>query len=290
MRFRIILVLISTFLVSALIVGTLAAGNVLIKPAKMNVGPPPPSLNAEAVGFTSRSGASIKGWFSAGASGQGAVLLLHGVRSNRLSMAARAKFLNTLGHSVLLIDLQAHGESSGERITFGYKEGLDAESAVQELKSLAPGERVGAIGVSLGAAALVLSRAHESLSAIVLESMYPTIEEAVDDRLRLHFGALAAHFSPLLLWQLKPRLGVSPDELRPIERVGLLQAPVLLVHGKLDQHTTLAEATRIYERIESRKTMYAIDGAAHVDLHQFSGKEYENRVSEAFAALRRDDR
>jgi len=43
---------------------------------------------------------------------------------------------------------------------------------------------VGVIGVSLGAASLVLAKPDPAPSAVVLESMYPTIEEAVSNRLR----------------------------------------------------------------------------------------------------------
>ena len=60
---------------------------------------------------------------------------MHGVRANRLVMLARARFLHKAGYAVLLFDFQAHGESSGKRITFGHLEGLDASAAVTFLHS-----------------------------------------------------------------------------------------------------------------------------------------------------------
>jgi len=276
-------------LLAALAMGaaSLYAGHVLTRPAKSMVGPPPAGLGARAVAFPSASGSRISGWFVPGTRGKGAVLLLHPVRTNRMAMAGRAKFLHTLGYTVLLLDLQAHGESPGERITFGYREGMDAVAAVAILQDLAPGENIGAIGVSLGAASLVLSRAHEALSAVVLESMYPSIENAVQGRLRLHLGDWASALAPLLLWQLEPRLGVSPLQLRPIDRVALLRAPVLLVHGTQDRHTSLGEAIQVYERIGGAKSLYAVQDAAHEDLHRFAGKEYERRVDTFFSVLHR---
>jgi fermentation-respiration switch protein FrsA (DUF1100 family) len=204
-----------------------------------------------------------------------------------MAMAGRAKFLHALGYTVLLVDLQAHGESPGERITFGHREGMDAVAALATLQDVAPGENIGALGISLGAASLVLSRAHEALSAMVLESMYPSIEKAVQGRLRLHRGDWASALAPLLLRQLEPRLGVSPRHLRPIDRVPLLRAPVLLVHGTQDRHTSLGEAVQVFERIGSAKSMYAVQGAAHEDLHRFAGKEYEHRVDTFFSVLQR---
>ena len=61
---------------------------------------------------------------------------MHGVRSNRLQMLDRARFLNKFGYSVLLFDFQAHGESIGDHITFGYLESLDANAGYSYLESI----------------------------------------------------------------------------------------------------------------------------------------------------------
>jgi len=231
--------------------------------------------------FDSTSGASLSAWFVPGRPGAGAVLLLHGVRSNKRAMLPRARFLSDQGYAVLLIDLQAHGESAGERITFGHREAADVRAAIAKLGELAMGERVGVLGVSLGAASFVLSGAQ--VSAAVLESLYPTIEEAVANRLRIRFGVLGARFTPLLLMQLDPRLNVEPEALRPIERVGSMRSPTLLVHGTEDRHTTLAEARRIFDAIPQPKELYLLPGAAHVDLHRYAGEAYAQRIGHFFA-------
>ncbi len=90
--------------------------------------------------------------------GAGAIILMHGVRANRLSMLDRARFLSHAGYAVLLVDFQAHGESTGEHITFGYLESRDAQAAVRFLRANAPDEKIGVIGVSMGGAPLCLPR------------------------------------------------------------------------------------------------------------------------------------
>jgi hypothetical protein len=47
---------------------------------------------------------------------------------------------------------------------------------------------------------------------------------------------------PLLTWQVQPRLGFGPEMLRPADRIGKLNAPVLIIAGDADQRATLAEA------------------------------------------------
>ena len=65
-------------------------------------------------------------------------------------MVRRAEVLRREGYGVLLIDLRAHGESPGTRITFGAKEADDAAASVAFIRSRAPGQPIAAIGWSLG--------------------------------------------------------------------------------------------------------------------------------------------
>ena len=87
------------------------AGGMLAAPANQSVGDPPADLSAEAVQFSSESGAQIRGWLMRGTNGGGAVVLMHGVRASRTDMLDRARFLSRVGYTVLLFDFQAHGES-----------------------------------------------------------------------------------------------------------------------------------------------------------------------------------
>ena len=258
------------------------AGDYLTKPARADTGVPDSELHARSLMFDSLSGVKLSAWFLQGSPRAGAILLLHGVRSNKRAMLPRARFLKELGFSVLLIDLQAHGESEGERISFGHREAADVRAAVERLRELAPGEQIGILGVSLGAASILLSDVQPLVAAVVLESLYPSLEEAVANRMRIYFGAVGTWFSPLLLTQLAPRLGVTSAQLRPIARVSLLRCPVLLVHGTEDRHTTIHEAQRIFAVVPAPKEFYFLSGAAHVDLHEFGGNVYERRVGGFF--------
>jgi len=257
---------------------SLGAGEALSTPAARTIGAAPADLQAETVSIPDGRGATVAGWFIPGRPGRGAVLLLHGVRADRRAMIERARLLSRDGHAVLLIDLPAHGESSGERITFGLREGAGVRTALAELRRRLPGEAIGVIGVSLGAASLVLAHAEPAPDAVVLESMYPTIEEAVVDRLTRRLGPVGSALAPLLLWQLPLRTGISPDQLRPVDAIASLKAPVLVASGTRDQHTTLAESRRIFDAAREPKQFWAVDGAAHVDLFNAGPEAYRKIV------------
>jgi uncharacterized protein len=208
----------------------------------------------------------------------GTVILMHGVRANRLSMSNRARFLARAGYSVLLFDFQAHGESPGEQITFGYLESKDAQAAVVFLHQNNLRSKIGVIGVSMGGAASLLATPPLVVDALILESVYPTIEEAISDRMTMRLGAFGAILTPLLTYQLKPRLGIGPEELRPIEKARESHAPKFFIFGSEDRHTRIAESKRLFADAANPKEAWAIEGASHIDLHEYSKNEYERRV------------
>jgi alpha-beta hydrolase superfamily lysophospholipase len=259
------------------------AGSFLGSSVNRSVGDPPSDLAAKSLLLRTVDGSPVAGWIVAGQPEAGVVLLIHGVRADRRAMLGRAEFLNRLGYGVLLIDLPGHGESVADQITYGFNESKAVTAALNFLSTDFPSERVGVIAASLGAAALVLSKPDPAPSAVVLEAMFPTIADAVNNRLNSYIGWWASPFAPLLLWQLPLRLGVSPEQLRPIVDLPSMRAPVLFVVGSIDQRTTLAETEHLYEVAGQPKELWVVDGAAHVDLYAFDPGAYEAKVS-AFLA------
>lgn len=250
----------------------------LIGPRRVAIGPAPRDLSLEDVSFHSTTGATLHGWYAAGCSGHGTVLLLHGVRANRLAMLPRAQWLHGLGYGVLLIDFQASGESSGRWITFGAYEAGDAVAAIAYLRFRSPDERIAVIGTSMGGAAALLARPPQKVDAMVLEQVYPDIDHAVQDRLRIHLGG-ATWLAPWMLQWLAWRTGVREDMLRPIERIGHVDVPKLLVVGSADRHTRLDESMAMYAAASAPKELWIVRGAQHVDLYNYDTLGYRQRVA-----------
>ncbi len=268
-------------LATGLCASVLAVGLRLSSPCRRPVGPVPAELpGAEAVEIPSASGSVLRGWWDAGSRPSGgAVVLMHGIRADRLVLVQRARVLHDHGFSVLLFDLQAHGESPGRRITFGKLEALDAAAAVGFVRQRVPGARVGAIGLSLGGAGAPLGPKPLDVDALVLESVFPDIGAALANRLRAGLGPLAgALLTPLLVPAFKlllpPILGARASELRPIDRIGGVVAPLLIASGTADRLTTMAETEALFERAPEPKRLWAVDGAAHADLERFSPDRY----------------
>ena len=280
MTWELALIVLCTLVAVALCGVVVAAGLLMSRPVQHEIGPPRPGLaGAESVRIPSKSGTVLSGWWLNGEPGGGCIVLMHGVRRNRLTMARRAELLHGWGFSVLLFDFQAHGASPGRAITFGHLEALDANAAISFARHRLPAERLGVIGVSLGGAAALLGPGPPQVDALVLESVFPDLRTALINRLHIYLGpvwgkALAPILAPmfrLLMWVV---LGVRASTLRPIDHIAGVTAPVLIASGTRDRSTTIEEARTLFHRATDPKQFWAVEGARHVNLERYDPVAY----------------
>ncbi len=276
-------VLLIVFLVLGLMVSVAIVGLTLLHPVQVSIGDPPVALAAQPVEIASPSGAVLHGWMAEGRPGGGFVVLMHGIRANRLAMVRRALVLKQHGFGVLLFDFQAHGESIGQHITLGHLESLDAAAAVAFVRQRHPDEKVGVIGVSLGGAASLLGPGSLAVDGLVLESVYSDIRPALTNRLRVRLGWIAGPVitpvvAPLLEALMPPVLGVNLEDLRPLSRIGDVTAPILVASGTIDPYTPITEAQALFARAPEPKQFWPAAGAGHVDLEHYDPTAYWDHV------------
>ena len=262
-----------------LLVGTIAwwVGGKLLESTNRSVGDAPHGLPVQNVSFTSDSGTNVAGWLSVVDDSNGVVVLAHPIRGSRLAMVNRANMFRDAGYTTLLIDLQAHGESAGKRITLGHLERHDVRAAVNYSRATFPDQAIIVVGWSLGGAAALLGSPLD-VDALVLESVYPEVHRAIHNRLGMRVGALRHAAAPLLLMQLGPRLGVSASDLCPVEFIADVECPVLVLAGTEDQHTTIAESRELFRAAVGPKEMCEFSGASHEDLYRFDEALYRSTV------------
>lgn len=260
-----------------LLAGTALAGSLVLGHG-LTRSHPAPALAAPATQLEDGEGRRIAATALPGRPGAGAVLLLHQRHASRQALRTRADLLQQQGMAVLSIDLPGHGDSEGQRRGFGRLEAAAVRAAWDWMQREWPQERKAVIGISLGAAAWVFADASPKPAAVVLEMMYGRLDEAIANRLRLRLGEPGRCLVPLLGWQLPLWIGAGMDAHRPIDALGSLGAPLLLVAGSADRHTTADESRRLYAAAAAPKSLWLIDGAAHTDFLAFDPVGYRARV------------
>jgi dipeptidyl aminopeptidase/acylaminoacyl peptidase len=239
----------------------------------------PLGIDHEDAAFTTSDSLTIRGWYVPPSDSLGpVVILLHGYTGNRTQMIGRARMLREAGIGSLLYDARGCGESDGSLVSMGYYETADLEAAIRFLRSRGVDD-IGCIGVSQGGATIAL--AAERLSGIkcaILESTYDDMDHAIDHRFHHYLGIPSWLGASLMVPIAELRLGCSTGRIAPVDHVGELACPVMIIGGAADTRVWSDDTRRLFAAAREPKSLWFIPGAEHEDLQAFAPAEYQRRV------------
>jgi acetyl esterase/lipase len=238
----------------------------------------------EDVELTTKDGVTIRGWYIP-SQNRAAVILIHPMASNRLGTMDHALMFARHGYGVLMIDLRVHGESGGDLLTFGGDEYLDVSAAVDYLQTrpdLDP-QRVGVMGLSLGASASILAGARDSrLAAVVADAPGATVFK--DWAKPASFGdALYVPFDLMFFFHLHRVDGVS-NLLSITDAAGQLSPRPLLLIGGMSGGSTLEKRSieQYFAAANEPKQKLILPDTPHIGGLSTHPQEYEETVIQFF--------
>jgi pimeloyl-ACP methyl ester carboxylesterase len=102
-------------------------------------------------------------------------IIAHGIDHTRQVMLPRAAFLVHGGYNVLALDLRGHGESAAQYVSPGYLESRDVFGAIQYVRGRGEHAPIVLLGLSYGAAAVVLAAAQiKDVAVVIADGVYPS--------------------------------------------------------------------------------------------------------------------
>jgi pimeloyl-ACP methyl ester carboxylesterase len=240
-------------------------------------------LSFEDVEFPAKDGVAISGWYLGGGSRRAVVACGHGLFRSRREVLDRAAFFRQLGYDTLVFDFRRHGSSEGERVTIGYQERLDFDGAAAFLEERRPGAPVVLYGVSMGAAAAILSaRETPDVAAVIADSPFGSIEETVDHHVTLFLGLPRFPFATALLWFLELRGGFDRRDFDVRKAAAVLgDRPLLVIAGEADSRMPPELQRAIFEASPSPKSRFEVfEGAGHGAAYRTDSERYQRVVNE----------
>jgi dipeptidyl aminopeptidase/acylaminoacyl peptidase len=243
----------------------------------------------EDVTFPSRdANITISGWFVAADEPDApAVVVVHGRNGCKRveSVLLPAGMLHRNGFSVLLIDLRDHGDSTVEdgRYAGGteeYRDVLGAWDWLRVTKHI-DASRIGLLGVSLGAASVLIAFGEEhGVAATWEDSSYADVEEAIRHEL------VNRHYPDFLEYGgVRMATLMSGDDLlahTPIAEMHQLHGrPLFITHGDADETIDVGQAAKLEAAIRADGgdvESWIIHGAKHVEAMFLQTAEYERRL------------
>lgn len=227
----------------------------------------------EAVAFRADDGVTLRGFYVPPKNGV-VVVMAHGLGENRMRFLPDAEMLVENGYGVLFFDSRAHGESDGEASTWGGREQLDVRAAIDFATARAGARSVASLGFSIGASAVALEAANDPrVRAVILEAIWPTLEEEIRDKAPRVFQAW-----PTMLGMR--HAGVVFDDVRPIDTIGQVAPRALLfLGGSLERDTPPDVLERVFARAGDPKRLWIVPGADHGTYFATQPEAYRRRIT-----------
>lgn len=199
------------------------------------------------------------------------LLYLHGTFRNLYGNQRKIESLRTAGFSVLAVDYRGWGESS-PRIPSEQSILQDAQVAWQEFTKYQPNPTKRVIfGHSMGSGVAVdlASRLNSpgDFGGLVLESAFTSFDDVARES-----GWLAG---VLALF--------NRERFDSAAKIGRIQAPLLMLHGQLDNTIPIVLGQRLFAAANAPKRWVTIEGAFHSDLDLVDAGLYQRSLRD-FAA------
>jgi hypothetical protein len=198
---------------------------------------------------TTADGLALLAWYLPPARDSGRVVLyLHGNAAHIAHRAYRLGPFQRLGWGVLLLEYRGYGGNPGQPSEAGLI--IDARAGLAALQEMGFSlSNIVVWGESLGTGPAVQLAVEHKVAAVLLESPYTSVADIARQRYRLF----------PVDWLLLDRF----DSLRKISSV---QAPVLVMHGALDQIVPVAMGRAVFAKAPDPKQLWIAPDAGHLDL------------------------
>jgi dipeptidyl aminopeptidase/acylaminoacyl peptidase len=247
----------------------------------------------ESVTFPSRDPKiQISGWWvSAEDASAPAVVVVHGHTACKRdpTVLLAAGMLHRAGISALLIDLRDHGDSTDEdgRYAGGTEEYRDVLGAWDWLQSAQgiPASRVGLLGISLGAATVLIAAGEEpGVVATWEDSSYSDISVAIKAELRRNGYPEFLEAGGVAMAQI-----ISGDDLHSRSPLMAVQKMVgrklFITHGTADGRLSVQYAYDLIAAAQASRVelqSWIVPGTTHTAAIRVVREEYERRLVEFF--------
>jgi pimeloyl-ACP methyl ester carboxylesterase len=242
------------------------------------------SKDARAWSVRTNDGVTLRGWYLPTSERRQLIVLVHGMWSSWLEMAALGRDLHHHGYDVLLFDLRGHGQSDPSRLTLGRRERIDLRAVMSWAGTEGfTADRVGWLGYSMGASTLLLEAAQNpEIKVVVMDSPYGNLPELLKSQLSRH-SQLPSWFNPGILTAARWIYGVRTDDLVPIRAARSWgDRPLLLIHGESDSIVPVSQAYQLAEAAGASCLTMTLPGVEHVQAYESDPQAYVSLIEGFF--------
>ncbi len=225
--------------------------SLMYHPERQRTPPAEASLSeAQEVTLDTADGEKVIVWYVPPKEGRPLVIYFHGNGGALRHRADRFRALAGDGTGVVALSYRGYGGSTGSPSEAGLI--ADAEATYVFAAARTPPERIVLWGESLGSGVAVALASTHRIGRIVLEAPFTSAADV---------GARVYWFLPVHL--------LMKDPFRSDERIGKVTAPLLVLHGALDNVVPIALGERLFAQANEPKRFVRFAEGGHNDLDRY---------------------
>jgi hypothetical protein len=194
-------------------------------------------------------------------------VIVHGLGDSLESYVDRADGLGRRGHTVLLVDLRAHGASGGRYTTLGGREREDVRAAMDALRKAgrAPAGLI-LMGHSMGAVAVLRAAAGQpDVRAVIVEAPYDNYRANVSHHAWLLYRIPEwLPIIPITIAMAEWRAGFRAEDVDAVKASAAFSAPLLAIADGADPRMPEAVVRRVADAHAGPHQVWVAAGAEHV--------------------------
>ena len=208
-------------------------------------------LAFEEIQFETPDGELLYGWWlPAQGDPQGTVYFLHGNAQNVSAHLTNVSWLPPKGYNVFLLDYRGYGASSGSPDLEGAL--LDSITGLEWVLERSSETPVFMLGQSLGGSLAVLAASEAEADArpqgLIIDGAFAGFRMIAQEKLNQSW----------LTWAFQvPLASLVPDNREPVDVIGRLDMPLLIIHSRLDPVVPFHHGRKLYQAATEPKQFLA---------------------------------
>jgi pimeloyl-ACP methyl ester carboxylesterase len=235
----------------------------LLRPGRQACHPHPTGVDEV---WIQSEGLRLRGWLFRGDPLKVPALVTHGFGDSIESYEEVGWTLRRLGHTVLILELRAHGCSGGRYSTLGGREREDVRAGMAYLEGSGPPSRgLILMGTSLGAVAALRAAAGRSdVRAVVAEAPFDSYRNTVTHHAWLLYRVPRwAPIIPMAIALAEWRADFDADAVDAVAGARFVRAPTLVIADGADPRMPAPVVRRVYDALPGPKRLWTAIGADH---------------------------
>lgn len=260
------IIIIISMIIFILIIGVFSAIPPIIMSKMVNshmdvevISPNVYGIDAESLKLITDDELDIAAWEVEVENPKAIVILLSGIQNPSVTAFwGYSKMLMDHGYSSLLIEMRAHGDSEGDRVSLGMDEYLDVKAGVEYIKSIKKNEKLPIIvwGTSMGGTTAINSIGEiPEIDGLISCSAYSSWPDVFcDNMVRMGMPRFIANIEkPFVSLYIGFAYGFDKLDINPLREIKKLNGrPAFIAHSKDDSQVPYASFERIMKKAKGQ--------------------------------------